>query len=390
MLRLVTGGESHGKCLTGILEGMPSGLPIDLDFCNLQLHRRQLGYGRGGRMKIEKDEIEITSGVRHGKTLGTPLSFLIRNRDWEHWQTAMSCEPVAAGVNIRPVTRPRPGHADLAGGLKHLTHDLRDILERASARETAARVAAGSLAQSLLRYFHIGIMSHVVAIGGECIGKALEEKAGEELAQFSRDSEVNCADPDAAKRMIASIDAAKKEGDTLGGIFEVIGLSVPPGLGSHSQWNRKLDGLIAQAFMSIPAVKAVEIGSGISSAHQRGSVVHDEIYFDEARRRFYRKTNRAGGIEGGISNGESVRIRAFVKPIPTLRKPLRSVDVYSKQAFDAAFERSDTCIVPAAGVIGEAMLSLVLADAFTEKFGGDSIAETEANHANYMRLLDSY
>jgi chorismate synthase len=302
----------------------------------------------------------------------------------------MSSEPVSSDLNVRQVTRPRPGHADLAGGLKHLSHDLRDVLERASARETAARVAAGSLAQLLLRYFHVTVVSHVVAIGGERVKEAVEELSADELARLSRDSEVNCADRDAAQRMIAAIDAAKKDGDTLGGTFEVIAQSVPPGLGSHAQWDRRLDGLIAQAFMSIPAVKAVEIGAGVSSAGQKGSSVHDEIHFDEPRRRFFRQTNRAGGIEGGISNGEAVKVRAFVKPIPTLRKPLKSVDVRSKQPLVAAFERSDTCIVPAAAVIGEAMLSLVLAGVFMEKFGGDSITETEANFVNYMRLLDAY
>lgn len=390
MLRFVTGGESHGRCLTGILEGLPSGLALDVEFCNSQLRRRQQGYGRGGRMKIEKDEIEITSGVRHGKTLGTPISFFIQNRDWEHWQVAMSIAPVAEGVNIRQVTRPRPGHADLAGGLKYQTHDLRDVLERASARETAARVAAGSLAQLLLRHFHVGVASHVLAIGSERVSEPFEKLAWEEIVRLSQGSPVNCADENASHRMMALVDEAKKDGDTLGGVFEVVADSMPPGLGSHGQWDRRLDGQLAQAFMSVPAVKAVEIGGGIAVAQQRGSAVHDEIFYDEATRRFCRKTNRAGGVEGGISNGSEIRVRAYVKPIPTLRKPLKSVDVHTKGSFDAAFERSDTCIVPAAAVIGEAMLSLVLAGAFLDKFGGDSITETEANFANYMGLLDAY
>jgi chorismate synthase len=390
MLRFITAGESHGKCLTGILEGLPSGLPGDLEFVNAQLHRRQKGYGRGGRQVIETDQIDITSGIRHGRTLGSPISFVIQNKDWMHWQIPMSIEPVAGGLNLRSVTRPRPGHADLAGGLKHHTHDLRDILERASARETEARVAAGSFCRLLLRHFQIHIASHVLSIGPERVAEKYEELPAEEILNSSPDSALNCLDPDALERMTNLIDAVKKEGDTIGGVFELVAVGVPPGLGSHTQWDRRLDGRIAQVMMSIPAVKGVEIGTGIASATRRGSEVHDAIYYDEKARRFFRQTNRAGGIEGGISNGSEVRVRVYLKPIPTLRKPLMSVDVHSKEPFEAAFERSDTCVVPAASVIGEAVLAIILAAAFVEKFGGDSIAEVEANFAGYEKLLDIY
>jgi chorismate synthase len=390
MLRFITAGESHGKCLTGILEGLPSGLPVDLEFVNAQLRRRQQGYGRGGRQGIESDQIDITSGIRHGRTLGSPISFVIQNKDWMHWQIPMSVEPVASGLNLRSVTRPRPGHADLAGGLKHQTHDLRDILERASARETAARVAAGSFCRLLLQHFQIRLASHVLSIGSEKVGERFEQLPSADIIGSSADSLLNCIDPDALARMTALIDAAKKEGDTLGGVFEVVAAGVPPGLGTHTQWDRRLDGRIAQALMSIPAVKGVEIGNGIACAGHRGSEVHDEILYDDGQHRFYRPTNRAGGMEGGISNGSDVRVRVYLKPIPTLRKPLMSVDVLTKQPFEAAFERSDTCVVPAASVIGEAVLGIVLATAFLEKFGGDSIMEIEANYASYAKLLENY
>jgi chorismate synthase len=390
VLRFFTAGESHGKCLTGILEGLPSDLAVDLEFVNAQLRRRQKGYGRGGRQAIETDQIDITSGIRHGRTLGSPISFVIQNKDWMHWQVPMSVEPVAAGLNLRSVTRPRPGHADLAGGLKHHTHDLRDILERASARETAARVAAGSFCRLLLRHFQIHIASHVLSIGPERVSERYEELPANEILNSSPDSALNCLDPDALARMICLIDAVKKEGDTVGGVFELLATGVPPGLGTHTQWDRRLDGRIAQAMMSIPAVKGVEIGTGVASAGRRGSEVHDAIHYDDKTRRFFRRTNRAGGIEGGISNGSDVRVRVYLKPIPTLRKPLMSVDVLSKEPFEAAFERSDTCVVPAASVIGEAVLAIVLAAALVEKTGGDSIVEMEANFAGYKKLLDTY
>jgi chorismate synthase len=390
MLRFVTTGESHGKCLTGVLEGLPSGLPVDVDFVNLQLHRRQLGYGRGGRMQIEKDKADITGGVRQGKTLGSPISFIIWNKDWEHWKVPMSPEPSAEEANLRPVTRPRPGHVDLAGALKYQTHDMRDVLERASARETASRVAAGAFCRLLLQHFGILVGSHVIAIGKERVAPEYENLAGEKILALDPESPLRCSDPEASRLMKEAVDAAKEAGDTLGGIVEVVAVSVPPGLGSHTQWDRKLDGELAQALMSIPAAKAVEIGDGTAAAQRFGSAVHDEIFYDPNRHRFFRRTNRAGGLEAGITNGSDLRARLYMKPIPTLRRPLQSVDIHTKQPFEAAFERSDTCVVPAAGVIAEAMLGFVLARAFIEKFGGDSIAEMEANYAAYQRMLDSY
>jgi chorismate synthase len=390
MLRFLTAGESHGKCLNGMLEGLPRGLAVDINFINAQLHRRQLGYGRGGRMKIEQDQIEITSGVRFGLTLGSPISFLIENKDWDHWKIPMSAEPVPESARLRTVTNPRPGHADLAGALKYQTHDIRDVLERASARETAARVAVGAFSQLLLAHFGLQIGSHVLAIGSERVAEAFEHLSTEKILELDPESSVRCADPDAEKRMKQMIDATQKSGDTLGGIVEVVASSVPPGLGSHIQWDCKLDGQIAQALMSIPSVKAVEIGNGVTGANKPGSAIHDEITYDPLTRQFHRSTNRAGGVEGGISNGADIRARVYVKPIPTLRKPLRSVDVLSKQATEASVERGDACVVPAAGVIAEAMLAFSLAKAFIEKFGGDSICEMESNYANYARLLKEY
>jgi chorismate synthase len=390
MLRLLTTGESHGKCLVGILEGMPHGLEIDPDFTNLELSRRQSGYGRGGRMKIETDEIEILSGVRHGRTIGSPLAFMIRNRDWEHWKVPMSTKAVPGGVDIRYVSRPRPGHADLAGALKYQTHDMRDILERASARETATRVAAGAFCKTLLLHFGIRFGSHVLAIGKQRVAKRYTRLDCERIFSLSGDGLLPCADKDARKRMIALIDEAKKAGDTLGGILEVVATAVPPGLGAHTQWDLRLDGRIAQAMMSIPSAKAVEIGSGVEGAQMSGAALHDEIFYGGQLRRFYRKTNRAGGIEGGITNGADIRVRVYMKPIPTLRKPLMSVDVVTKEKFEAAFERSDTCVVPAAAVVSESMLAIVLAGVFLEKFGGDSIKEIEANFKTYEQLLDGY
>jgi chorismate synthase len=390
MLRFLTAGESHGKCLTGVIEGLPRGIVIDLDFINAQLHRRQLGYGRGGRMKIEQDQVEISSGVRHGRSLGSPIAFTVRNKDWEHWQIPMSVDQVPEGSNLRTVTRPRPGHADLAGSLKYQTYDARDILERASARETAARVAVGAFCRLFLAHFGMNIASHVIAIGRESIEEQFEELTVERIFALDPESPLRCADSEAAKRMMALIDETKKNGDTLGGVVEIVSTEVPPGLGSHIQWNRKLDGRISQAMMSIPAVKAVEIGRGVSCARIPGSAVHDEIFYNSETKRFYRDTNRAGGVEGGISNGSDIRTRIYIKPIPTLRKALQSVDLESKEVFSAAFERSDTCVVPAAGVVGEAMLAIVLANSFLEKFGGDSIKEIEGTFQNYSRLLDEY
>jgi chorismate synthase len=390
MLRFLTAGESHGKCLTGILEGLPSGLAIDTEFIHSQLRRRQLGFGRGSRMKIETDHIEITSGVRHGKTLGSPISFMLENKDWENWQIPMSTDPVPEGAEIRSVTRPRPGHVDLAGALKHHTHDVRDVLERASARETAARVAGGSFCRLLLLHFGIRVGSHVLAVSSARVPAEGENLSLEAILAISLESPLRCAHPDTEKEMIKRIERAAKEGDTLGGIAEVVASPVPPGLGSHIQWDRKLDGRLAQALMSIPAVKAVEIGDGVAVAQRSGSHAHDEIFYDETSRRFFRRTNNAGGLEAGITNGADLRARIFIKPIPTLRKSLMSIDLVSKKEAAAAFERSDTCVVPAAGVVAEAMLSMVLAQAFLEKFGADSITELEANYENYKRLLNEF
>jgi chorismate synthase len=386
----ITAGESHGKGLIVIIEGLPAGLSIDPAFINRELWRRQQGYGRGGRMKIESDEVEIISGVRHGEALGTPVSLLIRNRDFENWQDVMAVEPreFADEKRARKLTRPRPGHTDLAGGLKYNAHDLRDILERASARETAARVAAGAFAKLLLKEINIEIASHAAMIGG--MPAQAIEASWEQITAIPDESPLRCADKEAEQKMIALIDATKEARDTLGGIFEVVAHNVVAGLGSHTQWNQKIDGRLAQAIMCIPAVKAVEIGAGVEVSRTTGSQVHDEIGYNEAERRFTRPTNRAGGIEGGITNGEDVRILGHLKPISTLRQPLASVDVVTKEESAAAFERSDIVAVPAAGVIGEAMVAIVLADAAREKFGGDSIGEWKRNFEGYLEQLKRY
>ncbi|MDQ3799771.1 MAG: chorismate synthase [Acidobacteriota bacterium] len=387
--RFTTAGESHGKALVALVEGLPAGLEIDIEKINQELWRRQQGYGRGGRQKIESDKIEILSGVRHGKTLGSPVAFLIENRDFIHWTEVMSAEKLETQPkNPRLVKRPRPGHADLAGGQKFQTRDLRDILERASARETAARVACGAIAKQLLEQFQIEIRSHVVKLGG--VPETPLEKTWKEICAIEKDSPLNCADAEAEKAMIALVDKAKADGDTLGGIFEVAAKNVVTGLGSHTSWAEKLDGRIAQAFMSIQAVKAVEIGDGVANAGRLGSAVHDEIGYDESSKTFTRPTNRAGGLEGGITNGEELRVRGYLKPISTLRKALKSVDIESKREELAAFERSDITAVPAAGVIGEAMLAIVLANAMREKFGGDSMEEMLRNFESYKKTLQNY
>jgi chorismate synthase len=402
--KFTTAGESHGKTLVAIVEGVPADLEIDIAAINHELWRRQQGYGRGGRMKIESDTVEILSGVRHGKTLGSPIALAIENKDFVHWQDVMSVEkPDADADNQRVVTRPRPGHADLAGGQKYLTRDLRNILERASARETAARVACGAIAKQLLAAFGIEIKSHVIKLGHVQVGPLW--RTWEEISSIPYDSPLNCADDLAQKDMIKLIDQAKADGDTLGGIFEVVAKGVPVGLGAHTSWNEKLDGRIAQAVMSIHAVKAVEIGTGVGNAAKLGSQVHDEIFLDSESRlqaasgdapakagtqNFYRKTNNAGGIEGGITNGEELRVRGYMKPLSTLRKGLQSVDINTKEISEAAFERSDITAVPAAGVVGEAMLSIVLANAMREKFGGDSITEMKQNFASSDKNLAEY
>jgi chorismate synthase len=386
----ITAGESHGKGLVTIIEGLPAGLAIDVAAVNHELWRRQQGYGRGGRMKIESDEAEILSGVRHGKTLGSPVSLLIRNRDFENWQDVMNVEPreFAEEKRARRVTRPRPGHTDLAGGLKYDTHDLRDILERASARETAARVAVGAFAKQLLKEFGCEFSSHTAMIGG--IPDAPITATWEEIIAIADDPSLRCVNKEAEQRMIALIDATKEAKDTLGGIFEVVARGVVAGLGSHTQWTRKIDGRLAQAIMCIPAVKAVEIGIGVEVSRSSGSQVHDEIGYNQTARRFTRPTNRAGGIEGGITNGEEIRVRGHLKPISTLRRPLASVDVVTKEESAAAFERSDIVAVPAAGVIGEAMVAIVLADAAREKFGGDHIGEMKRNYEGYLEQTKRY
>jgi chorismate synthase len=385
--KFTTAGESHGKALAAIVEGLPAGLEIDVEKINHELWRRQQGYGRGGRMKIETDTVDILSGVRHGKTLGSPVALLIENRDFVHWQDIMSATPIETEPkNPRLVKRPRPGHADLAGGQKFGARDLRDILERASARETAARVACGAIARQLLAQFGIEIKSHVIKLGS--VPEEPLSKTWDEISGIQTDSPLNCCDKTAETEMIAAIDKAKADGDTLGGIFEVVARSVPVGLGSHTSWYEKLDGRIAQAFMSIQAVKAVELGTGVENASKPGSAVHDEIFFEDEH--FVRPTNRAGGLEGGITNGEELRVRGYLKPISTLRKALHSVDIDTKSKDLAAFERSDITAVPAAGVIGEAMLAIVLATAMREKFGGDSIDEMRINFDSYIRSLTTY
>jgi chorismate synthase len=389
MFRFTTAGESHGRALVAIVEGLPAGLPVDVDQINHELHRRQKGYGRGARMKIEQDRVEILSGVRHGLTLGSPLALMIENKDWANWTEVMSVEQQEiAPEKSRRVKRPRPGHADLAGGLKYDTRDLRDILERASARETTARVACGALAKQLLSNFGIEIRSHVIQLGG--IPDQPLELTFDQVAAIPEDAPLRCGDADAQQRMIELIDQKKSEGDTLGGIFEVVARGVVPGLGSHTAWDLKLDGRLAQAVMSIPAVKAVAIGAGATASSLPGSEVHDEIGYNEDTKEFIRASNRAGGLEGGVTNGEELRVRGHLKPISTLRRPLKSVDIDTKQEERAAFERSDITVVPAGGVIGEAMVALVVATALREKFGGDSLGEMKRNFEAYREQLRGY
>ena len=387
MLRFLTSGESHGQGLVTILEGLPAGLPIDFDAVTLELRRRQGGYGRGRRMAIESDRAEFLSGVRRGKTTGAPVALLVRNKDWENWQNTMHVEAQApagsTGANRAAVVRPRPGHADLAGALKYDHDDIRDVLERASARETAARVAAGAVARQLLRAIGCEITSHITGIGSVVAqGAAVTFEAAHALAP---EAPLRCVDTAVEKQMMAAIDAAKEAGDTLGGSFEVIVRNVPIGLGSYVQWDRKLDGRLAQAVMSIPAIKAVSIGDGVEGARRPGSQVHDEIVANPRAGAgepvIGRPTNRAGGLEGGVTNGEEVRITGFMKPISTLMKPLRSVDLTTLEEAPAAIERSDTCAVPAAAVVAEAMVGLVLADALLERFGGDSMIDLRARVA---------
>ena len=390
MLRFETAGESHGECLVGALTGLPAGIPISLEAVNRELWRRQQGYGRGGRMKIESDHAEIVAGVRHSHTIGSPVAILIRNRDWENWTEALPVEDTEGGdARRKPVTRPRPGHADLAGAIKYNFHDARYILERASARETAARVAIGAICKALLGEFGVTVVSHVVGVGSV----RLERPASwDEIVALSRRDEVllACVDPDIEGRMKAVVDEAFRTGDTVGGIFEVVARGLPAGLGSHVTWDSRLDGRLAQAIVSMQAVKGVEVGFAADGASSFGSKVQDTIHYDREARHFTRGANRAGGLEGGMTNGQDVVVRGLLKPISTLRRPLESVDLVTREPALAAYERSDVCVVPAAGVIGEAMVAFVLAQAFLEKFGGDSLVETRRNYEGYMEQVRSY
>ena len=389
MLRFYTAGESHGQALLAWVSGLPASLPVDVAFVNHELHRRQLGFGRGGRQKIEKDRAEFFAGVRHGRTIGAPIALRIENRDWANWETALPVEGPGDPAAERRLTAPRPGHADLAGGLKFDLHDARYILERASARETAARAAAGALAKLLLREFGIELASHVVGVGHVRLERAA---MWEEVRAVcgDLDSPLRCVDAATQERMKAEVEQSLRAGDSVGGVFEVIAHNVVPGLGSHAQWDEKLDGLLAQAVMSLQSVKGVEIGAGIAAAGSYGSEVQDEIHYDAGARRFRRPTNRAGGLEGGITNGEDVVVRGYAKPISTLRRALETADLVTKEPVKAAYERSDVCVVPAAGVAAEAMVALVLAGAFLQKFGGDALVETRRNFEGYGRQLNDY
>jgi chorismate synthase len=390
MLRFVTAGESHGQALVAWISGLPAGVPVDADFIGRELHRRQLGYGRGGRQRIEKDQAEFLSGVRHGKTIGAPIALRIENRDWKNWEKALPVEDSEGAEDAqRRLTAPRPGHADLAGSQKYNFHDARYILERASARETAARVAAGALAKLLLREFDIAILSHTIAVGHVRLERAA---TWEEIVAICEnlESPLRCVDPETEARMKAEVDHVLRAGDSVGGTFEIVVRGIPPGLGAHTQWDEKLDAKLAQAVMSMQAVKAVEIGTGVANAGSYGSEVQDEIRYDTSRKRFDRLSNRAGGLEGGITNGQEIVVRGYLKPISTLRRPLLTADLNTKEAVKAAYERSDVCVVPAGGVAGEAMVALTLAAAFLEKFGGDSLEETRRNFDGYQRQLDNF
>jgi chorismate synthase len=390
MLRYFTSGESHGEALVAFLSGLPAGLAVDQDFLDRDLWRRQQGYGRGGRMKIETDKAHILSGVHHGITIGSPIAVLLENKDWKNWQESL---PVAEGdpTKHKAVKSPRPGHADLAGALKYNFPEARYVLERASARESAARVAVGALAKLLLREFGIEVLSHVVSVGSASLEN---EVSWEQIKTVANQNEIllSCADPDTEQRMKEEVDKVLRTGDSVGGVFEVVAHNVPPGLGTYAQWDERLDAMLAAAVMSLQAVKAVEIGSGISAAASPGSQVHDEIGYEAKSRytKFSRAHNNAGGIEGGVSNGEEIRVRGYLKPISTLRRPLQSVDFATREPVKAAYERSDVCVVPAAGVAAEAMVALTLARAALEKFGGDSVLETKRNFEGYIEQLKNY
>jgi chorismate synthase len=386
MLRYLNGGESHGKYLIAVLEGLPAGVPLTGDMINRDLARRQKGYGRGGRMRIEEDRVEFVSGVRKGFSLGTPLGLLVANKDWENWKEVMAVEPGPIPPE-KVVTRPRPGHADLVGAIKYGHRDVRNVLEKASARETAIRVAVGGVAKALLSHFAMQVVSYTTEIGGVIAPPAGDPLRAYELAEVS---EVRCHDPGAAAQMIERIRGAKHRGDTLGGVFEVVVTNPPIGLGSYAQWDRRLGARLAMAAMSIQAMKGVEIGMGFEAARRFGSEVHDDIYYDPTLSKFVRKTNNAGGLEGGITNGEPIVVRVAMKPISTLYSPKKSVDIVTKEPFDATVERSDICTVPAAGVVGEAVIAFEMANALLEKFGGDNLEEMKRNYDAYLTYVKSF
>ena len=390
MLRYFTAGESHGESLVAFLSGLPAGLEIDQTFLNRELWRRQQGYGRGGRMKIETDQVHILSGVRQGATIGSPIAIVLENKDWKNWQESLPVEEGNSGKHKR-VGSPRPGHADLAGALKYNFSEARYVLERASARESAARVAIGGLAKLFLQELGMEVLSHVVAVGSATLKK---EISWEQIRSLSERGDVllNCADTEAEQQMKEEVDKVLRTGDSVGGVFEVVAHKVPPGLGTYAQWDERLDAQLAGAVMSLQAVKAVEIGAGVTAASSAGSAVHDEIGYSRSTgfSGFTRNRNNAGGIEGGVSNGEDIIVRGYLKPISTLRRPLQSVDFATREPVKAAYERSDVCVVPAAGVAAEAMVALTLARCALEKFGGDSMIETHRNFNGYLEQVRSY
>ena len=390
MLRYETAGESHGEMLVTTLTGLPAGIPVSIEKIDRELWRRQQGYGRGGRMKIETDKAHIVSGVRHSQTIGSPIAVLLENKDWKNWTESMPVEDYEGSAEkAKPVKRPRPGHADLAGGIKYGYHDARYILDRASARETTSRVAIGAFCKQFLEQFGIKVLSHVVAVGSAQLGR---EATWEELEALAAKDEVllNCVDPDVEQAMKAEVDDAYRTKDTRGGVFEVVARGLPIGLGSHITYDSRLDGRLAQAIMSIQALKAVEMGRGTVTPFKPGSEGMDTIHYDQDASAFTRGSNKAGGLEGGITNGQDLVIRGYIKPISTLRQPLESVDLDTKESSSAAYERSDVAVVPAAGVIGEAMTAFVLAQAFLEKFGGDSLGETMRNFEGYQAQVKAY
>jgi len=395
MLAYLTSGESHGPQLTAVIDGFPAGFLVDIERINYQLARRQKGYGRGRRMKIEQDKVEVVSGIRGGYTMGGPITFVIHNRDWDNWAEIMHpIHPMREDLPLKQkgfaseTTRPRPGHADLAGAIKYNHYDMRNVLERASARETAARVALGALARHLLEHFNVVFASHVIQIGSVQLLSGYDRPDISSIARLSEESDVRCIDKETEHQMIEAIKSAQKGHDSLGGIVEVIGHGLPAGLGGFSQWYQRLDGRLAGAMMATPSVKGVEIGLGFEAAKIKGSAVHDEIFYDPngntAKKKFYRRTNNAGGLEGGITNGEDVIIRVAGKPISTLSKPLKTVDIKTKKPAEAMLERGDTCVVPALAVICENVAALVLTDAFLEKFGSDNLDETDRNYQAFL------